>query len=652
MINNSYSEFIYKRTYSRWEKEKNRREDWSETIDRYFDFFTNNVVPEKLHRSYLKAKKFVESKSVMPSMRAMWSAGEALKKGHIAAYNCAYVTVDSIKSFSETLYILMHGTGIGFSVERQYVIKLPDLPDNIKPIKRTIIFEDSKEGWAEGFNDFINCLYQGEVPNYDLSKIRPEGSLLKTFGGRASGPAPLEKLLKFTTKIFEEAINKGLKKLSTIDCYDIMCNIADCVVVGGVRRSALLSLSNFSDSKMRIAKEGNFWETHPYRSYANNSVAFTEKPQMSLFLEEWMSLMKSGTGERGIFNRESATNIVEKIGRRKTVWNMVDVDSREIKEVINEWGCNPCSEIILRPYEFCNLTEVVIRSIDTLDDITEKIKYATILGIVQSMLTDFKYINENWKNNCEEERLLGVSLTGIMDHPVLANESNQERLNDWLTTMKNTAIKVAKKWSKDLGINMPVAITSLKPSGSVSQLCDSASGIHPRYAKHYIRRVRVNKTDPIAKYLIDKGVKWNPEVGQTLDNHNTVVFEFPIRSPKKAICRNDKTALQQLEHWKIFQENWCEHKPSITVYVRDHEWLEVGSWVYKNWDYVSGISFLPYDTGLYQLAPYEEITEEIYNDLVKEFPKFDFTDLFQYEIEDNTEGSKEYACVGGACEIV
>ena len=651
-IENFYEEFIYKRTYSRWDYNEGRRENWEETINRYFDFLRPRV-PENQLKNFDRAKDFVMEKKVMPSMRALWSAGPALEKENIAAYNCAYITVDNPRSFSEALYILMNGTGVGFSVERQYIASMPVLPDKLENVSKKIVFKDSKKGWAEGYDQFIHALYDGKVMECDFSEIRPEGSILKTFGGRASGPEPLKSLIKFTTNLFSNAIDNNEKRLHSIECHDIMCKVAEIVVVGGVRRSAMISLSNPTDMNMRDAKEGNAWmESQSQRFLANNSIAFTDKPKMAQFLEEWMALMKSGTGERGIFNRESATAIVKGNSRRKRQWTHINVTTGEIETLDGEFGCNPCSEIILRPYEFCNLTEVVVRPGDTMSDLTEKVKFATILGVLQSTLTDFRFLNENWKNNCEEERLLGVSLTGMMDHHILSNEVKKERMEDWLTAMKDTAIAVAKKWSKALNINVPVAITCTKPSGTVSQLVGSASGLHPRYAPHYIRRVRVSKSDAVCKYLMDKDIPWNPEVNQTVENFTTAVFDFPIKAPKKAIFRNDKNALQQLEHWKLVQEFWCEHKPSITVYVRDSEWLEVGSWIYKNWDCVSGISFLPFDGGTYKLAPYQEITEDEYKELCKKFQKgLDFEGLTAYEKEDYTEGAGNFACSSGSCEI-
>jgi ribonucleoside-diphosphate reductase alpha chain len=635
-ISNFYSEFIYKRTYSRWIWDQQRRERWEETVDRYFDFFRDKV-PTNLQRSFDKAREFVLEKKIMPSMRALWSAGPALENDNIAGYNCAYVVIDRVKALSEIMYILMNGCGAGFSVERQYINNLPEIPAVINKCDETLVFEDSKFGWADGFRRFLEGLYMGKEMDTDFTLIRPKGAILKTFGGRASGPEPLKRLIEFTIQTFHNA--KG-RKLSSLEVHDLACYTASIVVVGGVRRSASISLSNLSDQRMMKAKEGQFWMSTPYRQLANNSVAYTERPEVTIFMEEWGRLIKSGAGERGIFNREGAKNIAALNGRRDPNW---------------DFGTNPCSEIILRPNQFCNLSEVVVRYSDKLNDLTEKVKFATILGVLQSTLTDFKFLDEDWKKNCDEERLLGVSLTGIMDHPVLSNEKKAEKASDWLESMKTTAINIAEKWSRNLGINMPAAITAIKPSGTVSQLVNTSSGIHPRYSMYYIRRVRVSKTDPICQFLIDKGVNHNPELEQgTVDECSTVVFDFPIKSPtKRATFRNDKTALAQLEHWRVMQIAWCEHKPSITCYVREDEWLEVGAWVYKNWDIVSGISFLPYDTGIYQLPPYEEITEEEYKELVKEFPRnINFEDLNIYESEDYTVGAQELACSAGGCELI
>lgn len=626
----AYTEFIYLRTYARWVDELGRRENWDETIDRYLGYFLQRV-PDAKKAEYTKAVEAIRGFRVMPSMRALWCAGRALDRENIAGFNCSYLAVDNPKAFSEILYILMNGTGVGFSVERQYVQKLPTVPEKLEPCPVTIIVPDSKHGWAESYAKLIKHLYAGQIPSMDLSKVRPKGMPLKTFGGRASGPEPLKQLFDFTINLFK---NCAGSKLSSLDAHELCCTIASVVVVGGVRRSACISLSNLSDDRMRQAKAGQFWETKPHLGLANNSVAYTERPDAAKFLEEWISLIRSGSGERGIFNREGAKFTVMKNGRR-------DADY--------DFGCNPCSEIILRPKQFCNLSEVIVRENDTLDDLKKKVRQATILGIVQSTLTKFGFLSRDWKKNTEEERLLGVSLTGLRDHGVLGHTSNEAK--NWLSQMKQAAIDTAEEWAKALEIPTPAAVTCVKPSGTVSQLCNTASGLHPRYASHYVRRVRVTVSDPMCKFLMEAGVPHQPEVGQSRDSATTYVFEFPIKSPSDAVFRDEVGALEQLEYWKMLQDNWCEHKPSCTIYVRQNEWVAVGNWVYDHWNYVSGISFLPYDGGIYQLAPYEEVSEEAYEDLVSKMPALDFSGLEAFERGDLTDGAREFACVGGACEI-
>jgi ribonucleoside-triphosphate reductase len=633
-----YQNFIFYRTYARWLEDKKRRETWDETVDRYRGYFVKKIANKPdLCSQYLKACEAIRNLQVMPSMRSLWTAGPALDADNIAGYNCAYTVIDKPIRFGEILYILMNGTGVGFSTERQYINQLPEVPF-LKPITEyepivKIVFEDSKFGWAKGYQQVTNALYQGRDMECDYSLLRPKGSRLKTFGGRSSGPEPLRELVEFTRKIFKQAQGR---KLNSLECYDIVCKIANCVVVGGVRRSATINLSNLSDMRMRHAKEGQFWLENPQRFLSNNSVAYTEKPDMRAFMEEWLALIESRSGERGIVNRQSLQLNVP--SRRENPW---------------DYGVNPCGEIILRPFQFCNLTEVVVHPSDTLEDLCTKVKYATILGCLQSTLTDFKFLSPEWKKNCEEERLLGVSLTGLMEHPVLQSYSLLEQDNawDWLQFMKQTSLDTAKKWSEALGINMPTAITCVKPSGTVSQLVDSSSGLHPVFSPYYIRRVRVTSTDPLAKLLLAKGVPANPEVGTTWGNCNTIVFDFPQKAPEGSVFRNDRTALEQLEYWKMLKQYWCEHNPSCTIYVKDHEWLQVGSWVYANWDLIGGLSFLPYDGGSYELAPYEEITKEKHEELIKEFPELDFNELTKYELEDESEGAREYACSGGACEL-
>jgi len=609
---NSYQQFIYLRTYSRWLAAQGRRETWKETVQRYTNFFN---VPE--------AFQFIYNFEVMPSMRALWAAGYALERDNIAGYNCGYLPIDSIKAFAELLYILMNGTGVGFSVERQIITKLPEIASTFKNIDTTLVIADSKQGWAEGYYQYLKLLFEGYIPNVDFSQIRAEGERLKTFGGRASGPTPLIQLFKFTLVKFKEAQGR---KLTSIECHDICCLIAECVVVGGVRRSACISLSNLSDTRMRHAKDGEFWHKYPFRSIANNSVVYTEKPSSVIFMEEWLSLMKSGSGERGIVNRSALQR------------------SRGEKLL---YGINPCGEVILRPREFCNLTEVIVRAGDTSAVLKKKVSIATKLGVLQSQLTKFNFIDAAWSKNCIEERLLGVSLTGVCDHAILGKVS--EEAQDLLKTLKQIAQETAAFEAARLNINVPKAVTCIKPSGTVSQLTDASAGLHPRFAAYYIRRVRVNVNDPLAKMLIDQGIGAAPEVGQSLDNASTLVFSFPIKSPTSSILRNEKTALDQLAHWKMYKEYWCDHNPSSTIYIKEDEWFEVGNWVYTNFDMIGGLAFLPYAGGVYALAPYEEITEEEYYLLAAFTPTIDFTKLSLFETTDHTTGAQERGCSGNTC---
>ena len=626
----SYQSFIYKRTYARWIEEEARRENWLETVARYEDCLGKRV-PQNKKYDWHQACDAIRALEIMPSMRSLWTAGPALERENMSGFNCSYAEINTVKSFAEILYILMCGTGVGFSVERQVVAKLPTIPEVLEEVDDVVVVADSKRGWAEAYLTLLRGLYDGKVKRWDVSKVRPKGAKLKIFGGRASGPDPLVDLFKFTIRTFKNAAGR---KLNSLECHDLVCKIASIVVVGGVRRSACISLSNLSDDRMAHAKDGMFWETNPQRMLANNSVAYTEKPDPERFIQEWLNLIRSKSGERGIFNRESAKFIVSQIGRR---------------DPNHEFGCNPCSEILLRPNEVCNLSEVVVRADDTIKELKRKVRQATILGMLQATYTDFQFLGREWKRNCDEERLLGVSLTGLRDHPVLGHKSREAEL--MLIEMKQEAIDTAKEWSEILGVNMPAAVTCTKPSGSVSQLVDSASGLHHRYAPYYIRRVRVNASDPMAKMLIDAGIPYNPEVGETFEAANTWVFDFPMKAPEGAVFRDEETAIQQLEYWLMIQKCWCEHKPSITVFVKDDEWLEVGSWVYKNWNYVSGISFLPMDGGVYQLAPYEEISEEQYEEMAAKMPEIDFDNLIEYEREDATQGSREFACQGNSCEL-
>ena len=628
-----YQEFIYKRTYARWLDDKGRRENWNETVERYADYFRKRV-PEELLEDFMEAINSVYTLDVMPSMRALWTAGVALELENVSGYNCAYTVVESPRDLAEILYILMCGTGVGFSTERQYINRLPEVPQFLlKSNRSTIVIEDSRGGWAEGYLKFLESLYyDGIIPQVDYSKIRPKGAKLKTFGGRASGPEPLKQLFDFTEKVFIEAAGR---KLNSLEVYDIVCMIASCVVAGGVRRSATLNLSNLSDSRMRRAKEGQFWLENPQRALSNNSVAYTEKPDIGIFMEEWMALMKSGTGERGIVNREALKKSAKRVGR----------------DPGHDFGVNPCGEIILRPRQFCNLTEVVVRPSDTYTTLGKKVVHAVILGILQSTLTEFNFLSDEWKRNASEERLLGVSLTGLKDHPILSRATDEA--SGWLESMRWRAKAVAEYWANALGINVPKAVTTVKPSGTVSQLVDSSSGMHPRHARHYIRRVRVATTDPLASFLMAEGVPWKPEVGQAEDDMTTVVFEFPVKAPEGGVFRGEETALEQLEYWKMLKERWTDHNPSQTIYVKEDEWLAVGAWVYENFDIIGGLSFLPYDGGVYQLAPYEEITEEQYEKLLEAMPsKIDWEALAKYEKGDNTQGAREFACVGDRCEIL
>ena len=622
----TYKDFIYYRTYARWLPEQQRRENWEDTVSRYTKFFQARL-PTELHQDFDDAMSMCWSKDVMPSMRCLWTAGKALDKENIAGYNCAYTAIDSPKTLAEILYILMCGTGIGFSVERQFIAKLPVIPESILEYDTILVFQDSKLGWAEGYYHLLQLLYSGVVPQLDYSEIRPKGALLKTFGGRASGPQPLQELCTFTIQTFKDAQGR---KLNSIEVFDIVCKISSCVQVGGVRRSATICLTNLSDRRMSHAKEGEWWRTHPYRAFANVSVAYTEKPSIETFMDEWIQLMKAKSGERGIINREGM------IERNK---------HRNFKE---DCGINPCSEIDLHSKQFCNLSEVIVYPYDTLETLLQKVKTAALFGVVQSTLTKFDFLDSTWKKNCEKERLIGVSLTGVCDHPYLSKKLYAKK---WLPILRDHTIACANHFADILGINRPASYTCIKPSGTVSQLVNTASGLHPRFAKYYIRRVRVSSNDPIATFLCDRNVPWQPEVGETKETCNTKVFEFPIKSPAISITRSQLTAIEQLDFWKIYKWYWCTHNPSVTIYVKDDEWLEVGSWVYKNWEFIGGLSFLPYDGGSYPLMPYEEINNIEYEKLIRDFPVLKFSELPQYEITDTTTGSREFACVGGSCEI-
>jgi len=630
----SYQEFIHLSRYSRWLSDKQRRETWDETVGRYFDFFTEHL--KNLHEYKIskplrnELEEAILSQKIMPSMRCLMTAGEALKRENIAGYNCSYVAVNRVHAFDEILYVLMNGTGVGFSVERQFVSELPLIADEFHHTDTTITVADSKLGWAKAFKEFIGMLYIGQIPCWDLSKVRPAGAPLKTFGGRASGPEPLENLFNFSVSTFQAAAGR---KLSSIECHDIICKIAEIVVVGGVRRSALISLSNVSDDRMRAAKQGQWWNTDSQRSLANNSACYTEKPDVGVFMDEWKALYESKSGERGIFNREGAVKMAEKNGRRNTT----DYD----------FGTNPCSEIILRSREFCNLSEVVVRVTDTKESLLKKVRLATILGTFQATLVNFKYVSSSWKNNCEEERLLGVSLTGIMDCEF--TNGRKDGLENLLDKLREVAIKTNAEFAKKIGINQSVAITCVKPSGTVSQLVDAASGIHARHNPYYIRTIRGDKKDPLTKMMTDVGF---PVEDDVMNPSHTSIFSFPIKVNGTSIFRNDMSAIKQLELWKIYQDHWCEHKPSVTISVKESEWMEVGAWVYNNFDYMSGVSFLPFSEHTYKQSPYQDCNKKEYEGLLKKMPKnVEWDKLAEYEKMDTTISSQELACVGGFCEI-
>ena len=627
LLPTDYQTFIATSRYARWLDKDVRRESWGETVDRYID----NII-----RPNIKTKKIIDeirdsilSLGVMPSMRSMMTAGKAAQRDNTCMYNCSYLPVDSKESFDEAMFILLCGTGVGFSVERQFINKLPDVP-LLFDSDTTVVIRDSKEGWAKGLRQVIALLYSGEIPKWDVSKVRPAGSRLKTFGGRASGPAPLVDLLNFVVYTFK---NANGDKLSSIECHDIMCKIGEVVVMGGVRRSAMISLSNLSDDRMRHAKSGNWWENASHRALSNNSVSYNNKPDSMAFMREWTSLMESGSGERGIFNRQASIKQAAKNGRRDTDY---------------EFGTNPCSEIILRPNQFCNLSEVVIRSTDSIDDIANKVRIATILGTIQSTYTNFPYLRKVWQKNTEAERLLGVSLTGIMDNPLMTLKN--EGLAQTLEYLKNVAVTTNAEWAKRLGVPVSAAISCVKPSGTVSQLVDSASGIHARHSPYYIRTVRGDNKDPLTQFMIDQGIPNAPDV---MKPDQTTVFSFPQKSPEGAICTSNMSAIEQLEMWLMYQRHWTEHKPSVTINVKPDEWFEVGAFVYKHFDEISGVSFLPFNEHTYQQAPYQDCSKTDYKTLKSVMPiNIDWTKLSDYEMEDNTSGMQTMACSGDVCEMV
>ncbi len=625
LLPTDYQTFIHKSRYAKY-YDGYGREFWTDTVERYMINVVNALLDSKVCREIESA---ILNTDIMPSMRALMTAGPALDRDNTAGYNCSYLPVDDPKSFDEAMYILLCGTGVGFSVERQYVSKLPEIPQ-LFDSETTIVVKDSKEGWAKAFRQLLALLWAGEIPQWDIGLVRPAGARLKTFGGRASGPAPLVELFNFAITTFKAAQGR---KLSSIECHDLMCFIGQIVVVGGVRRSAMISLSNLSDDRMRHAKSGQWWETAPWRALANNSVGYTEKPDMETFMREWTALVASKSGERGVFNRQACVDLAVKHGRRDPNY---------------EFGCNPCSEISLRPYQFCNLTEVVVRSTDTIDDLERKVRLATILGTVQSTYTKFPYLRKVWQKNTEEERLLGVSLTGVMDNPLMTPDN--KGLEKTLEHLRSVAVNTNAEFAGMLNIPVSAAITCVKPSGTVSQLVDSASGIHARHSAYYIRTVRGDNKDPLTQFMKDKGIPNEPCV---MKGDTTTVFSFPVKSPDNAVTRNDMTAIEQLELWLTYQRHWCEHKPSVTISVRDAEWMEVGAFVYKYFDEMSGVSFLPHTDHTYQQAPYQDCTKEEYEELLANMPtSIAWSELTEYENEDNTAGSQTMACTGDSCELV
>jgi len=623
----AYQSYIHASRYARWIEDKERRETWEETVDRWWNYMTDKF-PALKKRQDVKAA--IHDLEVVPSMRTIMTAGEALDRNHVAAYNCSFLAVDDPKAFDEALLVLMCGTGVGFSVERDFINKLPEVPAELHDTDEIIVVADSKEGWAKALRQLISRLYAGEIPQWDVSKVRPAGARLKTFGGRASGAEPLENLFKFTVGLFKKSAGR---KLNSLECHDLMCQVAAAVVVGGVRRSAMISLSNLTDDRMRHAKMGNWWNEQVNRSYANNSISFTERPDMGSFLREWTAIYESKSGERGIFNREAAKTKAADIGR----------------EVRDDFGTNPCGEISLRSKQFCNLSEVIIRETDGTEDLKRKVEIATIIGTIQSALVDFKYLSPKWKKNSEEERLLGVSLTGIFDHKIMSGQGEYEKsvLAGTLEQLRDITREVNKEWAKKLGIPESKAITTVKPSGTVSQLVNSGSGIHPRYAKHYIRRVRADVKDPLADWMKEQGVPCEVDVY----NPQNVVFSFPMASADNSLTRHDISAIEHLELWLTYRKYWTDHNPSVTIYVGDDEWAEVGAWVWKHWDEVCGVSFLPRedDNHTYAQAPYEEITQQQYAELKVKMPSLDFSKYT--EVLDNTTSSQELACTAGVCEI-
>ena len=638
-----YQDFIHLSRYSRWLPEENRRETWEETVNRYFDFFEDHLTTKHDYKVSSKQRKELQDAvlnlEIMPSMRALMTAGEALKRDHVAGYNCSYVAVNRLRAFDEILYVLMCGTGVGFSVERAEVDQLPIIAEDFYETDTTIVVADSKVGWSKAYKELVSLVVNGQVPKWDVSKVRGAGARLKTFGGRASGPAPLLNLFEFTVNTFKKAAGR---RLTTIECHDIVCKIAEIVVVGGVRRSALISLSSLMDDRMRDAKSGQWWMSEPQRALANNSAVYNGGPiEIGTFMKEWMSLYESKSGERGIFNRSSAKRQCKKVAEDRG-------EGHVHRDPDHRFGTNPCSEIILRDAEFCNLTEIVVRENDTVDSLKRKIRLATILGTWQSTLTDFRYLSSLWKKNCEEERLLGVSLTGIMDCET--TRCVDDKLEFKLNEMRRVCVDTNKELAKKIGIPQSAATTCVKPSGTVSQLVDAASGIHARHSDYYIRTVRADIKDPLCMFMQEKGFPCEPDV---MKPDHTMVFSFPTKSPAGCVTRTDMTAIEQLELWLVYQRHWCEHKPSVTISVKEHEWMEVGAWVWKHLEEISGISFLPFSDHVYKQAPYQDIDEQTYIRELGKLPQsVNWEELANYEKEDNTSGSQTYACSGDSCEVV
>lgn len=655
-LGNDFQNYIHLSKYSRFDWEKGRRETWAETVTRWVTFMkktvreleTSTLAEDELDELFATIESAITNQEVMPSMRGLMTAGPALERDHTAIYNCAYRPVDSINSFDEAMYLLLCGCGVGFSVERQYVSKLPQVPDELFPSDTTIVFSDSKIGWARGYRELMTLLYAGQLPKFDLTKIRERGAILKTFGGRASGPEPLKELLDFTVVIFKRA--RG-RRLNSIECHDLMCKVGDAVVSGGVRRSAMISLSNLSDDRMRHAKSGDWWKESGHRALANNSVAYTEVPEMGAFMAEWRALYDSKSGERGIIYRQALKDTIARSNEfRKGLAESTGLTSIRFRDLDYEWGCNPCSEIILRPEEFCNLSETIVRPGLSLAELKRRVRIAALIGTVQSIFTKFRYVSSRWRKNVEDERLLGVSLTGILSHEILSGRGDRKKLREWLTEMRREAILTNVELAEKLGIPSATAVTCVKPSGTVSSLNGTPAGIHPEWSDYYVRTVREDKTSPIARMFRAQGVPVEDDVRK---REYVDVFSFPVKAPEGSFTRKDLTAVEHLELWKEYQLHWCDHKPSITVNVREHEWMAVGAWVYENFDIMSGVSFLPYSEHTYEQAPYQEITKEEYDDLVSKMPAIEWGDLSYYENEDMTTGSQELACSGAdGCSVL